>query len=240
MCKFSKWNIIWRSLLLSSALTFVIYMMVNGFFDIWKIATQGNLNQATGQKIILLTLNGIAVLLILHFFPQLLNFIIGNYAEKIILKKINFLGSNYKTFRCFKVNPQDKFDTDIIVVSHKGISIIEVKSHSGKIFYSNGKLCRAIFPLNKDFVWQINRQTKNLKDYLRQKTGYSYPIQKIIVFAADNAYLDSIPNPLPDKNIYVIKKNEVNGMLKIENRPHLNQREINKICFHLKSKSAIS
>ena len=127
----------------------------------------------------------------------------GWRGEEVILDILKTLSDNYTIF-C-DANLYNKGNIDFIVLGPCGLLAVEVKSHSGRITFENGKLLRYGHPFKeKDFVIQAKNEALDLNCYLKEKIPKDIFIKPVIVFSNKHAFVRFGLNPI--NNIFVIQK----------------------------------
>lgn len=89
---------------------------------------------------------------------------------------------------------------DHILVSSKGIFVLETKSHVGHITASNGVLLRSGMKFEKNFLEQVTR----LAHRVRQTVGYAglgtIPVIPVVVFAHPHTHVN-VPRPVKEVHV---------------------------------------
>lgn len=138
----------------------------------------------------------------LVFAPNFFNFLQGGHGELDVAGVLDELPSEYEVLG--DVNLKNRGNIDYVVIGPSGVWTIEVKSHSGRIGFVNGKLVRQGRSLNSDFIKQAHAQMYAVKDRIRDRLGREMFVQPIIVFSSQKARLRF--GLRKQKGVYVIGK----------------------------------
>jgi hypothetical protein len=122
-------------------------------------------------------------------------------------------------------------DIDALLISPKGIFILESKNYNGTFKLSGSDLYkktrfRTYKLLIKDVVGQIKRQKEALERYLKNN-GIEIPIYPFLVFTSDHSYIEQ---PSPQTEIFVTHyKLLPHEIYKFENLPNYSSELQEKI-----------
>jgi|GEM_PF-2546546 len=236
MNSYTKKNF-WIAFFLGLAVLIIIeYFAVSSLSQLWQNLLHPSLKQSLKMNIVAII--DIALLVALKkLFDRADNFFSGWAGETIVKKQLQKISPPYQILENIIPDEVDtqkkKWNIDFIVVGPKGISIVEVKSHSGLIYFSDGKLSRKGWPLRGNFIRQVIGQKKAVEKILRE-SGKFYPIHSYIVFSSPYARIDIQANQVPGTGITVIKKELINNYICGQKDVSLSEREIQNISHILK------
>jgi hypothetical protein len=113
------------------------------------------------------------------------------------------LSDNYTIF-C-DVSLYNKGNIDFIILGPCGLLAVEVKSHSGRITFENGRLLRYGHPFKeKDFVIQAKNEALDLNKYLLEKINKNIFANPVLVFSSKYAKMRFGFNKI--NNCFIIQK----------------------------------
>lgn len=110
----------------------------------------------------------------------------GRDGEKIVAESLD--GLREDGHRVFHDLLGDHFNLDHVIVSTKGIFVIETKTYSkpikgdAKIQYDGEQIIVAGRKATKEPITQVTAASKWLKDILKESTGKDYMIKPVVVF----------------------------------------------------------
>ena len=131
------------------------------------------------------------VILMKKSFPALK----GRYGEKMVMQTLKNLDSKeYTIFHDLYV-PTKKGTSQIdhVVISHKGIFVLETKNYTGWIFGNENSQnwTQVIYKRKEKFynpIWQNFGHLQALKEYLGEATPHNLPFSSIIVFSNEATF----------------------------------------------------
>ncbi|MCX7648393.1 MAG: NERD domain-containing protein, partial [Elusimicrobiales bacterium] len=159
-------------------------------FSIFLILFYYYTNEILGLKIsiIIFIINFILILVLVKKYEK---FIQGLQGEKMVFYELlELVKDGYDLYPSF---PCDKFDIDFILVSTKGLFVIEVKnplkkSKDDKIVFSENKL-RILYNdgkssvlNNRDPIKQVKNNAECFSFYLKNLIGKSIDVKSVILF----------------------------------------------------------
>lgn len=105
----------------------------------------------------------------------------GIAAEKFVAKFLAKLPTKeYKVFNDVRARYGN---IDHVVIRKDGaVYLLETKSHQGKVTWGGNKLLLNGKPFEKDFIVQINRNIKWLRELIKKQTGINTWIVAVLVF----------------------------------------------------------
>lgn len=129
------------------------------------------------------------------------NYFRGRKGESIILEELKKLPDEFRVFCDVKI--QHPYNIDFLVAGPTGIYTVEVKSHSGKIGYENGRITiNGFVPKEKDFLRQAKGEAGSVADYLKEKMSSDYFVFPALVFSSSKATMRFGLKPVDD--IFVV------------------------------------
>lgn len=111
---------------------------------------------------------------------------LGRDGERAVGQYLELLRE--KGYRIYHDIIGDNFNIDHVIISQKGIFLIETKTFSkpvGKspiIFFDGKKIISKYFKMSNDPIAQVSASSKWLKNVLRETTGKDFMIKAVIVF----------------------------------------------------------
>jgi len=146
------------------------------------------------QIIYILIFFGYLVFLVQKYYPALRDYRLGRDGERsmaqylsAVARQLSKEDANMHIYHDL-VNEKKKFNIDHVIVSKKGIFIVETKTYrkdqgiTNTIFSNGCELIKNGQKLSNDIPLQIKGQAKWLQNELHQVTGKKYEIIKIIAF----------------------------------------------------------
>jgi hypothetical protein len=125
------------------------------------------------------------------------NYFRGRKGESIILEELKKLPDTFRVFCDVKI--QHPYNIDFLVAGPTGIFTVEVKSHSGKIGYENGRITiNSLVPKEKDFLRQAKGEAGSVAEYLKEKTGVDYWVSPVLVFSSPSVAMHFGLKPVGD------------------------------------------
>jgi hypothetical protein len=130
--------------------------------------------------------------------------------------------------------PGDDFNLDHVVISDRGIFVVETKTHSkpapdAKVSFAGEQLLVAGRRLDRDPIQQVRAQIKWIRNILRESTGKDLPVRGAIVFP--NWWVDPAPDSIR-KGIWVLEPKAL--LVYIQNEPtRLVESDVKLATFHL-------
>jgi len=138
----------------------------------------------------------------------------GGKGEDLVFESLLKLPSNYIIFRDVVI-PGVKGNIDFVVSGPNGIFCIEVKNHRGKITFRNNQLLRNNNFFEKDFMLQINSQSRNLNELLGQVLE-EHRVEPVLVFSNPKTWV-SLPS-LSIQHVHVMHLRVLNNFI-LKRRP---------------------
>lgn len=125
------------------------------------------------------------------------NYYRGRKGESVVLEELKKLPDEFRVFCDVKI--QHPYNIDFLVTGPTGIFTLEVKSHSGKIDYENGRVTiNGLVPKEKDFLRQAKGEAGSVADYLREKVPGNHWVYPVLVFSNSNATMHFGLKPVED------------------------------------------
>lgn len=161
---------------------------------------------------------------------------LGARGEEEVIKKLEELGGQYRVFNDL-ILPGETSNIDHVVVSRKGIQVIETKNLNGKIS-CEGDSWERVKTGQKGTEYQgdigspsrqVKRNAMKLKDYLTRKCpevfeSRSVFFEGIVVFTDPEAELD-----LSSPTVKVTRPEELKGIIEIDKKDVFTEVEVRKI-----------
>ncbi|MEO5928065.1 MAG: nuclease-related domain-containing protein [Patescibacteria group bacterium] len=147
-------------------------------------------------------------------FSEASRYVQGELGEIKIGNLLSKLPSRVHVLKNLVLN--EKYgNIDYVVVDTKGIVVIEVKSHLGRILFQGGRLWRRGRPFKKDFLRQVHGQVSDIRKELKKIFGADVfiHIQPIIVFSDPFARMRFGMKPLVGTDVIVIKSEWINNVV---------------------------
>lgn len=143
------------------------------------------------------------------------NYYRGRKGESIILEELKKLPDEFRVFCDVKI--QHPYNIDFLVAGPTGIFTVEVKSHSGKIGYENGRITiNSFVPKEKDFLRQAKGEAGSVADYLKEKLLKDYWISPVLVFSNPKTTLHFGLKPIDD--VFVVGRGFLLSLLQLGER----------------------
>jgi hypothetical protein len=117
-------------------------------------------------------------------------------------------------------------DIDHVCIAPTGIFTVETKGHYGIISYHDGRLQKNGQDFEKDFIAQARAEKSNLYHLLKDKTGKSYNIIPLLVFANANIDTRFINKPIDD--VWICEKGFEKAVIR-SGKESLEREEMEKI-----------
>ena len=155
----------------------------------------------------------------------------GRRGEKRVSTILNSLSSNYKVIDNLVLKTNNGYaQLDHVVVSNYGLFVVETKNYKGWIFGSETKLHwkQVLYKQSYQFynpIFQNQSHIRVLRSHLPDL--YRLPMVSIVVFAGDCKLKIHAPNE------YVIKRRELNSIIKNYSEKNLDNAEIENIYNRL-------
>lgn len=125
------------------------------------------------------------------------NYYRGRKGESVVLEELKKLPGEFRVFCDVKI--QHPYNIDFLVTGPTGIFTLEVKSHSGKIDYENGRVTvNDLVPKEKDFLRQAKGEAGSVADSLREKVPGNHWVYPVLVFSNSNATMHFGLKPVDD------------------------------------------
>lgn len=125
------------------------------------------------------------------------NYYRGRKGESIILEELKKLPDEFRVFCDVKI--QHPYNIDFLVAGPTGIFTVEVKSHSGKIDYENGRITIDGFvPKEKDFLRQAKGEAGSVAGFLKEKMSDDYFVLPALVFSSPKTTMRFGLKPVDD------------------------------------------
>ena len=130
----------------------------------------------------------------------------------------------------------DGFNVDHVVISFKGIFVIETKTRSkpkgrdAKITYDGDKLLIDGRTMVPDPMKQVQANTAWIRDLLMESTGKSYPVRPVLLFPG--WYVDSVGVPHPQSKVWVLSPKALSAFINHE-RTTLSLEDVKMATCHL-------
>lgn len=217
MNRYTKWNIGWRALVIIVAYIFCICLMLISFYSLPKNLFLLNKQSLNLRQTLLLILDCFSVLAIYKFTPRALDFIIGNWGEKLVEEQLKILEPEFKVLSDLK--PKKKFrNIDHVVIGPGGIFAIETKT---------------VFSLMKlaEFKKHARQEAAIVSEVLKTRVGDFY-VTPIVVFAGR---YKNYPHIRQNDSTLAIGLQYINEEISKNKMPILDREQINKITNILKT-----
>lgn len=125
------------------------------------------------------------------------NYFRGRKGESIILEELRKLPDEFRVFCDVKI--QHPYNIDFLVAGPTGIFTVEVKSHSGKIDYENGRITvDGLVPKEKDFLRQAKGEAGSVAGFLKEKMSDDHFVFPALVFSSPKATMRFGLKPVDD------------------------------------------
>lgn len=145
------------------------------------------------------------------------NYFRGRKGESIILEELRKLPDAFRVFCDVKI--QHPYNIDFLVAGPTGIFTVEVKSHSGKIDYENGRITiDGFIPKEKDFLRQAKGEAGSVAGFLKEKMNDDYFVLPALVFSNQNATMHFGLKPID--GVYVVGKKFLLSLLQANTQKH--------------------
>lgn len=146
------------------------------------------------------------------------NFIQGELGEDKVFRQLLKLTPEYKVFKNLRLGAE-KGNIDFVVVGVRGVAVIEVKSHAGKIQYQEGRLVRhGKSSFEKDFIRQVQNQAIDIRRLIQKEAGLDLWVDPFIVFSDRFSKLRLGKKPLTGSNVIVVRTEWINNVILSETR----------------------
>lgn len=128
------------------------------------------------------------------------------------------------------------FNVDHVVISLKGIFVIETKTRSKpkgrdtKIVYDGEKILIDGWTLTPDPLKQVQANTSWIRDLLMESTGKSFPVRPVLLFPG--WYVDSVGVPHPQSRVWVLSPKALPAFIDHE-RTTLSLEDVKMATCHL-------
>lgn len=158
-------------------LLLICFFLGYAFRAIW---TQPFLSQ-TQAGFILVIISVLGFILLILGDKKLNNYLKGARGEEWVSNQLAFLDFNNSIFNGIKLN-DTKSNFDHVVLTPSGIFLIETKNWSGKVNFSNNRICIDNKILKKSPIRQVKDSALELIDYLDNKQLKAIPVRPILCF----------------------------------------------------------
>ncbi len=110
---------------------------------------------------------------------------LGRDGERVVGQFLD--GLREKGARIFHDVPGDGFNLDHVVITSRGVYVIETKTHTkpesnSQVVFDGEKVTVAGFTPDRDPIIQASAEAKWLADLLQQSTGKRFPVRGVVVY----------------------------------------------------------
>lgn len=160
------------------------------------------------------------------------NYYRGRKGESIILEELKKLPDEFRVFCDVKI--QRPYNIDFLVVGPTGIFSVEVKSHSGKIGYAQGKVTiNDSVPKEKDFLRQAKGEARSIANYLKEKMNGDNWVFPVLVFSNKNTTMSFGLKPVDD--VFVVGRGFLLSLLQLGER-RISEKDLSELDLVLSQK----
>jgi hypothetical protein len=158
---------------------------------------------------------------------------LGRDGERIVGEYLD--GLREDGHRVFHDLLGDNFNLDHVIVSTKGIFVIETKTYSkpvkgdAKIQYDGEKIIVAGRNATKDPITQVTAASKWLKNILKESTGKEYMIKPVVVFPG---WFVETNKSVGQSNVWVLNPKALQSFISNEN-DKITREDMMLATFHL-------
>lgn len=179
-----------------------------------------------------LVVSAIAVFQLLRLRKEAQRIRLGRDGERVVGQFLEELRTDGASI--FHDVPGDGFNLDHVVISDRGVVVVETKTHSkpsrdAKVTFVGEQLLIAGRKPDRDPIQQVRAQTAWLASILRQSTGKSFPVRGAVVYP--NWWVDPAPEEIR-QDVWVLEPKALPSFIKHE-PVRLVDSDVNLATFHL-------
>lgn len=188
---------------------------------------------------IILTL--VAVLIVLFSFYRIIkikkeieHLKLGRDGERIVGEHLELLRE--KGYKIFHDIVGENFNIDHVIISDKGIFLIETKTYSkpkgedAKVHFDGKEIIVAGSKPDKNILGQVNASSNWLRNLLRESTGKEFQIKPVIVFPG---WFIETTNEGNQGDCWVLNENALPKWIENEHIPPIPEDDVTLAAYHL-------